>query len=177
MEYCLIPAPFSFHNALHDALYTAMLAERIGSLCTARPLTPRLRMSEDSTFTPVQFATCAFEPPPRRRIGPFSSLEAGLDARSSRRTACPVCGRRQSVLEWHHSNERQYYAVFECPEHGCFLCRLTMTPLKNGTWRGRLSVPELTDPLKEAFELAVRSGLHDCRSSRARRRQAARRKE
>jgi len=170
VEYCRIPTPFSFHNALHDALYTAMLAERIGKGYNVRPLTPRLRVSEEQTLPEVAFSTHPFVPPPRRRVGPFATLEAGLDARSSRHPTCPICGARQTVLEWYHSNRHQFYAVFECPDHGRFLCRLTMAAGEKGRWRGRLSVPELSAQHLDEFALALRGKRHDCRLSRARRR-------
>ena len=57
-----------------------------------------------------------------------------------------------------------YYAVFRCREHGRFLCRMTLSSRKDGTWVGRRSVPAITPGLTQEYEAARRGGAHVCRS-------------
>ena len=66
VEYCGIPAPFTFHNALHDAVYTAVISEWISEDAMALLSLPKeIRRLQN---TPV------FPPQPVRQIGPCASL-------------------------------------------------------------------------------------------------------
>lgn len=164
-EYCGIPTPFTFHNALNDAVYTAM----IGGL-----LTPDLLVMQSVPRKIRKLAQARFPRQPKRRVGPFSAPRAALDHRTSRRFACPVCGTAAWVREWHYSDPRRCYALFQCPEHGDFLCRLTLSPFENGSWRGTLAVPEITPAVLLDFNTAVNATRYACKgkshSKRRRRR-------
>ena len=168
VEYCNIPDIFTFHNALYDALYTALLSKWLtpGSLAFTPPKSAKRRKTK--------FAELTFQAPPRRRVGPFPSVEAALNGRAVRRAACPVCGAKDWATQW-ISRSRQYSATCHCPEHGHFLTRLTLSPQENGTWQGRLAVPELTPALRQEFENVVKKGQrYPCKGSGKRKRRRRR---
>jgi inhibitor of KinA sporulation pathway (predicted exonuclease) len=117
-EYCLIPTPFDFHDALNDAVYTAVVGEFI------RPET-----LEQCIRTPgVKAKKGALDRPdgaePWR--GPFDSLEQALNNRGSRLAVCPECGAKQRVGDWRHIGDGAYYSKFSCAEHGAYLLRLEL---------------------------------------------------
>ena len=162
--YLQIPAPFCFHNALHDALYTAMVGEWMGeerALAEKPPKDPKHRPRKRHW----EFTRSQFPRQPRRGTGPFSTVAAVLDAKVSRRPACPHCGKKCWVNLWYFSQQDVYYGPFRCAEHGAFLSRLTVEPLDDGKWRGRLTVPFITPQLLEAFEKAANANCHPCRAS------------
>lgn len=161
IDYCGIPAPFDFHNAMYDALYTAMMGERMGIYATSPKVRPRRIRG---------FSGEEFEEPARQRIGPFDTPEAMLNSRSARRPSCPICGESRWVELWYTKNRLRWFAVFRCPEHGKFICRLTLAKFEDGQYRGRLTVPEITPKLLRAFDAAVNASGHKCKPLRRRRR-------
>ena len=134
--------PFTFHNALNDAMYTALLTAWVGpNTLSLLTLPKEVRRLADSP---------EFPPQPRRRVGPYPSLMAALNGRSSRRLACPLCGEPIWVRHWYTAAPDRYYADFRCRAHGSFLCRLTLSPMEGGQWQGRLAVPEVTPEIGRA---------------------------
>lgn len=149
VDYCRIPDIFTYHNALYDAAYVALVSaflrpedlttlpspDRQAAVQAATPVVPREELPD---FTKERFT-----PPPKFRIGPLPAPAEILSARRARRPTCPLCGRRYRAEEWRKGNGEQYYAPFTCPQHGIFLSRLTLAHLPDGTWRGTLAVPVL----------------------------------
>lgn len=168
VEYCGIPDCLDCHNALNDAVYTAVIGEWLpeNGLCLcAQPR--RIQRLSTSKYS-LQL---------RRRVGPFPSLDAVLNARDSRKVFCPHCGRRISISAWYYHVVQQYYADFCCPEHGWFVCRLTVSVQEDGMWRGRLTVPTITPKLKREFYTATKSERYVCKPfSLHRKRRRGRRK-
>ncbi|WP_294471342.1 3'-5' exonuclease [uncultured Intestinimonas sp.] len=169
--YCGIPDTFTFHNALNDAVYTAAVSEWLSEESLRYVPDPA-----DSRKKLPRFSEEPFPAQPRFRVGPLPSPEAVLDARPARRPACPLCGQRAWVQQWQRASRRQYLAVFSCPAHGRFLCRMTLTPMEDGAWRGRVAVPPLTPDLLEAYRAALSGRIHVCKGSSRRRRKVRRRK-
>ena len=166
-EYCGVPDIFDFHNALCDAMYTAVVARWI----TPEALAYRPERREKSRRLPSpRLSKLPFPKQPRRKVGPLPSPEGVLNARTGRQPACPLCGRLGSVSRWSFVRAKGeavplvYYAVFRCQEHGRFLCRMTLSPREDGTWVGRRSVPAVTPELAREFEAARQGGIHVCRS-------------
>ena len=164
VEYCGIPDCFSFHNALYDAVYTAVLS--------------RWLTEEDLLWQPPKasarrlpaLSRLAFQPQPRTRVGPFPTARAALSSRTARRAACPLCGRTLWVQEWYGPLGQRYYGRFRCPEHGRFLRRLTLSRLEDGQWRGRLALPPVTEELEREYQAAWSGKPLPCRGARRRRR-------
>lgn len=166
VEYCGIPDVFDYHNALYDAMYAALVAQWI----TPEALACQPAKGKASRRLPSpRLSRLPFPKQPRRKVGPLPAPEDVLNAKTARRPACPLCGRTEAVGRWSYVRpkageiSRVYYTVFRCPEHGRFLCRLTLTRLENGVWIGRRSVPPITPELKREYETARRGGTHICR--------------
>lgn len=169
VEYCGIPDCLDCHNALSDAVYTAVIGEWIPER-ELRPCAKPRRIQ--------RLSDCPHAVQTRRRVGPFSTPELALNSRDCRKVACPCCGNRIGIGAWHTRGEHLYYADFNCPEHGWFLCRLKLSLRENGAWRGRLTVPTLTEELKREFYLATKGSRYVCQPRAARRRRRrTRRKE
>ena len=167
VEYCQIPECFTYHNALNDCVYTAMVSAWIpaGALELACLSRQALR------FTGVKLPSL-----PPRPVGPFPSLAAGLNAREPRRAACPVCSAPFLIQAWQFHQEGVYYAPLRCPAHGRFLYRLTLTSGPDGLWRGSREVPPVTAPLLADFDLAAAGQVHLCKGRRRRKRGRRRRR-
>lgn len=168
-EYCGIPDVFDYHNALNDAMYTAV----IGGWLTPEALA--FRPEPAPRHKALKLSQLPFPRQPRLKVGPFATRAEVLDARAGRTPACPLCGRKCGVARWHcaapgeDGRPRQYFAVFCCPEHGRFLCRLTAARLADGRWQGRQSVPEVTPELTREYMAALKGGVHVCHGGRKRR--------
>lgn len=155
VEYCGLPTPFTFHNALNDAVYTAMVSAWIDEdTMTLLALPKEIRRLQN---TPV------FPPQPERETGPYASLQSALSGRGSRRPLCPLCGEAVWVRRWYSDNASLYYSDFRCKTHGSFLCRLSLSPAEGGTWKGRLSVPEMTPSLLQEFDRAIHGKAFPCK--------------
>ena len=128
--YCKIPESFTFHDALNDAMYAALLTQWITLHdLVAPPRAAGFRHCWRWSSTP-------FLPPTKKRSKYLSSMQAVLNFPRMRQQNCPVCGRKlwaQSWLQWQDSEN--YYASLFCTEHGGFLCRLTLTA-HDGLYRG-----------------------------------------
>lgn len=167
-QYCGVPDVFTFHNALHDALYTAI----VGGWLTQGDLALAAQPPCSAQEEPPAFSRLPFPPQPRRRVGPFPTPRQVLDARPSTRPPCPLCGRPGRVKRWHFSRPRhggtptQYFSAFSCPEHGWFPCRLTLAQGEDGLWRGRRGVPAPTPEVERQYAAALAGGAHTCRGGR-----------
>lgn len=152
-EYCGIPDCFDCHNALYDALYTAIIGEWIpADGLMLRALPKRLQRLSKEKF-PRQ---------PRRRVGPFRTWEYALNARECRRAVCPHCGRKVWIQTWVYTDRGRCYADFRCPEHGWHLYRLTLNQEEDGMWRGRAAVPAISQSSMEEFHAATKAECCHC---------------
>ncbi len=162
VEYCGLPDSFTFHDALHDAMYTAL----VSGWLTAESLE---KASRDPRRV-LALSALEFPHQPRLTLGPLPTAQAVLDVRSGRRVPCPVCGKICGIGSWYPGVQGQYYAIFACPDHGRFLCRLTLSRLETGLWRGRRTVPPITAQLAQQCLQAMEGPPYLCKSKRRRRR-------
>lgn len=171
-EYCGIPDSFTFHNALNDAMYTAL----VGGWLTEEDLSCGTERRGK-----IRLSRLPFTRQPRQKVGPCQTPEEVLDSGDGRSPPCPVCGQTGYVSQWYtartggKAGPRRYYTVFCCPEHGRFLCRLTVTRTEEGLWQGRRSVPVLTSEVLREYDAARQGEVHRCRGRRRRRRRSRRR--
>ena len=148
VAYSGLPDSFTFHTALVDAMYTALLTA----------WTPLDRLIPSSSRHHPWMAD-HFKQQPRCRSPRCADIAAVLNDRGLRKQRCPICGARLWITSWfHHVQSSQYYAALCCPEHGCFLCRLTISTLDD-CYRGCAAVPPLIPHELQQFSLA-RSGTH-----------------
>ena len=160
VEYCGIPDSFTFHNALNDAVYTAMVSAWIDSeAMTLLALPKELRRLR---------STPAFPPQPDHQAGPYDSMKAALNGRGCRRPHCPLCGEAVWVRRWYSEQPDTYFSDFRCKAHGSFLCRLSLYPTEGGQWQGRLAVPEITPALLREFDSAIHTRSIPCKASKPR---------
>lgn len=164
-EYCGIPDCFDCHDALNDAVYTAVLTQWLpeGNLLLCAQPKRIARLSQ-----------VGFPRQSRRKLGPYRSEEKALSSHTGREMTCPVCGEKSWVNAWHCAQPHRYYADFQCPEHGWFVCRLNLERAENGAWWGRKHVPVLTEKVKRDFYLATKGELYSCRVRRSSRRRRGR---
>lgn len=160
VEYCAVPEVFDFHNALNDALYTALLSGWVREAdLELQELPSRLR----------RLAEVRFPPQPVRTLGSFPTQKAPLNSRETRRNLCPLCGAVCWVPRWYHRAGLCWYGTFRCPEHGWFLCRMTISQRENGCWRARLAVPPVTLGFLREFYAAAQGTVHVCKRTSHRR--------
>ena len=129
VAYCKISEIFTFHDALNDAMYAALLTQWITLHDLVVP--PRAAGFRHCW----RWSSTPFLPPTKKRSKYLSSMQAVLNFPRMRQQSCPVCGRKLWVQSWFQWQESEtYYAPIFCCTHGGFLCRLTMTQY-NGLYR------------------------------------------
>jgi len=130
VSYCKIPVSFTFHDALNDAMYAALLTQWITLHdLVVPPHAAGFRSCWRWSATP-------FLPPAKKRSKYLSSIQAVLNFPRMRRQNCPICGRKLWVQSWFQWQDGEnYYAPLFCMEHGSFLCRLTLAA-HDGLYRG-----------------------------------------
>lgn len=158
VAYCGIPETFEYHNALHDAVYAALVSGWIDPEAVKNTVPPRRHKRKPPVLTTLEYPKQN-----RQRIGPLSSREAVLDSRTARNVACPLCHERSAVACWFPLGGELYYGVFACGEHGRFPVRLAVTQRPDGLWQGRRVIPAVTDEEKAAFYRARNNDPHQCR--------------
>lgn len=161
-EYCRIPDCFTFHNALNDAAYSAVVSAWISPEALALSRLPRWVLRYVRAPFPLRLSS---------PVGPHPSAAAALNAADSRRGSCPVCGEPLWIQHWHFHTPGTYYAPLRCPAHGRFLCRLSLHE-QEGAWLGEQGVPAVTAALLGDFALAAQSREYRCKGAVRRRRRS-----
>ena len=130
VSYCKIPVSFTFHDALNDAMYAALLTQWITLHdLVVPPHAAGFRSCWRWSATP-------FLPPTKKRSKYLSSTQAVLNFPRMRQQNCPICGQKLWVQSWFQwQDSENYYAPLLCTEHGGFLCRLTLAA-HDGLYRG-----------------------------------------
>ena len=114
VSYCKIPVSFTFHDALNDAVYAALLTSWITLHDLVVP--PRAAGFRHCW----RWSSTPFLPPTKKRS----------------KQNCPICGQKLWVQSWFQwQDSENYYAPLLCTEHGGFLCRLTLAA-HDGLYRG-----------------------------------------
>jgi len=168
VEHCQIPECFDYHDALNDAMYTALVTGWIPREALKTAAQPRWAL---------RYAARPFPPQPSRPAGAYPSLSTALNSRECRRGTCPICGQVLWIQSWCHRDDRRFYTDLHCPRHGHFLCRLSLARAADGQWRALQDIPLPTPDVLEDFGLARKAEHYPCTSRRRRRRRRTRRKE
>jgi inhibitor of KinA sporulation pathway (predicted exonuclease) len=156
VEYCLIPSPFDFHNGLYDSVYTAMVSSFI-------PVSVIKSIGIPKAIYAYTLNAPVYKRQSGRRVGTFSTVESALNSRLSRKPKCPICGNYYWIDTWCYSTPGQYYSFFECPRHGKFPCRLTLTE-EEERFSGKLSVLKITPEAAETLLLAYNTNRFNCKA-------------
>lgn len=88
VSYCKIPVSFTFHDALNDAMYAALLTSWITLQDLVVP--PRAAGFRNCW----RWSSTTFLPPTKKRSKYLSSIQAVLNFPRMRRQNCPICGRK-----------------------------------------------------------------------------------
>lgn len=157
-EYCGVPDIFDPHNALVDAVYTALVAR----LLTEEELSNAVR--EPGPFPKGQKAL------PRRRDpwqGPFDALEKLLNNRGCRKAVCPKCAAVIRVSRWYLGPAQFYYSPFDCPEcHRGYVLRLELTRDKKKKLWANCAVYRRVGEKKTATQAAMEGTPIPCKNAR-----------
>ena len=116
-----------FHNALHDAYYTALVFAAFPESAdlVATPLTPR-ELSHDANKGRSQ----------RTMHTPAATVEASLLLDSIRTPSCPICAKKQALAaDYLRQGENRYMALAVCPNHGLMNVRIRFLQDEDGKQR------------------------------------------
>ena len=170
-EYCGLPLIYEFHNALHDALYAALVTAWMTKDAIVAVAPKQLGTSRHRRRS-VKFSRVEYPKQPRQRLQPLLTREQVLNSREARFVPCPLCHAPGAVEEW-YPQDSVYYGTFRCEEHGRFPVRMSVTLRADGTWQGRRVVPTLTEPERSAFAAARENEPFRCRHEKTKRKNAA----
>lgn len=173
VTYCGIPETFSFHNALNDAMYAALVSGYVDPNALHEVLAPRKRnnrrgqklhaVPKKSGGRRIYFASTAAEKLPEPTALAFQRKTQALNNLKLRSISCPECGEKYALSHWYTLDRSTYYGTICCPEHGAFLCRLVLMD-EAGKWRAeRAFLPTTTEGHIVAFEEARRAEVYCCR--------------
>lgn len=166
-EYCGLPLIYEFHNALHDALYAALITAWLTE-SSLLPTAPRTE-AKHKRRRGVKFSRETYPKQPRQKITPLPEREQLLNSRQARIVPCPLCRQPGAVESWYPQGD-VYYGVFRCENHGLFPVRMSVVHREDGSWQGRRVVPPLTDPERAAFAAARENEPFHCTREKAKRR-------
>ncbi|MBQ8556037.1 MAG: exonuclease domain-containing protein [Clostridia bacterium] len=111
-----------FHNALHDAYYTALVFARL-----PRP--------EDVLKYPQQPRPLIHTDKKERAKGQsFTSIQEAFESEFAREPRCPVCGKKVKLEEGGYVRQTadKYINLATCPHHGPLLVRVRLRLMHSG---------------------------------------------
>ncbi len=167
VTYCGIPDVFSYHNALSDALYAALIGEHVSTETLYAPPPPKKHRTKRMTFTSLPSGRL-----PNPLCIAFPKRGYALDNLKLRRFACPVCGAPLSLAHWFPSDEQTYYGYFSCRADGRFLCRLHLKQTENRIWHAERAVLSPSEENIDSFYAARHNEPHHCKKSRRRKKKS-----
>ena len=113
-----------FHNALHDAYYTALVFGKLPDPAAVLkyPQEPK------SLIHPKKHGRS------KDKGSDFDSLQAALDSELAQQPRCPVCGKKTKVEDGGYVKQSgdKYIGLSTCPHHGSLLIRLRFRPTDDG---------------------------------------------
>jgi len=102
----------SFHNALHDAYYTALVFATLPEPAAVLKYPQEPRQLIHTKKEKVKGET-------------FASIMEGLESELARQPRCPVCGKKTKVQDGYVKQcADKYIGISKCPHHGNLLIRL-----------------------------------------------------
>ena len=111
-----------FHNALHDAYYTALVFAKLPN-------------PEDVLKYPQQPRPLIHTDKKDRRKGQgFASIAEAFDSEFAREPRCPVCAKKAKLEEEGYVRQTadKYIGLAKCPQHGHLLVRVKLTLTTDG---------------------------------------------
>ena len=114
----------TFHNALHDAYYTALVFQKL----------PEPKDVLNHIETPKKLVHINRRDPKMRNRKQYASLDAAFESEDAMAAACPMC--KQKTLQdgaYIRQAGNKYIGLLNCPEHGAVLAQLNLAAEENGT--------------------------------------------
>ena len=143
MEQFGIPQNLPAHDALNDAYFTALVAQRLD---IAKGIREYRAGSSDALLSDVLGDADVGE------TG-FTSPAALLASPDVIPGACPVCGAKMECDgQLAHHKGQKYTALLTCPEHGALVLDLRLAHNLNDTFRVRRTLSVLTEELRQKHE-------------------------
>ncbi|MGN0793714.1 MAG: exonuclease domain-containing protein [Aristaeellaceae bacterium] len=111
-----------FHNALHDAYYTALVFARLPNPADVLkyPQQPRSLIHTDKQE--------------RRRGHAFASIREAFESEFAREPRCPICAKKAKLEEEGYVRQTadKYIGLAKCPQHGMLLVRVKLSLTHSG---------------------------------------------
>lgn len=125
-----------FHNALHDAYYTALVFAKMPDPMAVLnyPQQPK------SLIHPKKHGRS------REKGEDFDSLQDALQSPMAQQPRCPVCGKKTQVEEGGYVKQSgdKYIGLSTCPHHGSLLIRLRFRPTDDDKRSMAVSIAKAT---------------------------------
>lgn len=114
----------AFHNALHDAYYTALVFAKLPDPAAVLryPQQPKQLIHQDRVANA------------RIKGEPYDNLAAALGSEAASAPRCPVCGKKTTLEDGSYVKQTadKYIGLSACPHHGPLLIRLRFQPTEEG---------------------------------------------
>lgn len=125
-----------FHNALHDAYYTALVFAKL----------PNPEKVLEYPQQPKSLIHQKKHTRSKEKGDDFDSLAQALESEAAQMPRCPVCGKRTPVEEGGYVKQSgdKYIGLSNCPHHGPLLIRLRFRPTDDGKRSMTISIGKAT---------------------------------
>lgn len=174
VDYCAIPEAFSFHNALNDVMYTALVSAYIDAEAVRTLEEERAEKKRKKRQRGIRFAELPPDAQTDTLTMQFTKKQHALNNRALRRVACPICGKLHAFGMWYPFDAQTYYSAASCGRHGYILCRLSLEQHKH-CWIATRTVLAATETEVEAYRTA--RGNEPFRAFRTERQRKSRRRK
>lgn len=125
----------SFHNALNDAYYTALVFAKMPDPAAV------LKYPQQ----PKQLIHAQHRSRRRTKGDSYDSLAAALGSEEARQPRCPVCGKHTALEDAYVKQcADKYIALSKCPHHGPLMIRLSFRPTPDGKRLMTMTVSKAT---------------------------------
>ena len=146
MEYFSIPQNLPAHDALNDAYFTALVAEKLDVGEGIRNYNQRRgELIEESVIGDADAGEDG-----------YVTINEMLDDEIVKSPVCPICKRQLSMeLEPLHSKGQRYTYLYHCKNDGNMLLSVKLHRNFNETWRAKRTVELAGDAKVEEFKKAL----------------------
>lgn len=109
-----------FHNALHDAYYTALVFAKLPDPAAVLKY-------------PQQPKPLTHQQPDKKKGELFASLQEAFASETAQRPRCPICGKHTAVEGGYVKQcADKYIGLSRCPHHGSLMIRLRFRAMPDG---------------------------------------------
>ena len=137
VDYYSIERDLSYHDALHDAIYTYRVCKKLdldyGIEHYQEILSKPLPKNEENVQTPANQPTIVFHG--------IEDMESEVEARKKEPQFCSRCGKELlDIRRWLDVGHHRVFTYGNCPVHGLIQIWLRFLPEEEGTWMERQDI-------------------------------------